>query len=81
MPLLDDIGFFLPLAPFWSQDMYFLVWVPYAVLRLIMMQRNGAVIYIRIMFVYGICLFLRALVLNLTILPDPNPSKSNFEIV
>jgi hypothetical protein len=80
VPILDDIGYkFLPLAPFTAPDLYFLAWVPYGLLRLVIMQRNGVAIFIRIMFVYGVCLILRALMLNLTVLPDPNPRTNELQ--
>jgi hypothetical protein len=71
---LDDIGMhILPPISFAWADGWFLIWVPFSVIRLMIFFDNGLIMFIRNFVVYGTVLFFRALFLNLSILPDPNP--------
>jgi hypothetical protein len=79
-PVLDDIGMLLlPKIPYWWSDAWFLLWVPFCLIKLVLVSENGLSILIRNLVIYGTALGVRGFFLNLSLLPDPNPECLHFE--
>jgi hypothetical protein len=80
-PPLPDIGFMhLPhigwrLLP----DLYYIMFAGYSIVRLLIMRRDGIVIFMRIFLIMGAELIVRAVVVNSTLLPDPYPPCVNYK--
>eukprot|EP01119_Soliformovum_irregulare_P025537 TRINITY_DN9498_c0_g1_i1.p1 TRINITY_DN9498_c0_g1~~TRINITY_DN9498_c0_g1_i1.p1 ORF type:complete len:285 (-),score=23.68 TRINITY_DN9498_c0_g1_i1:14-868(-) len=79
-PVLPDLGHMYlpninnPALP----DLYFLIWVIYSFVRLIIFNKKGMAIMIRTFIAIGLELGMRGIVLNATMLPDPNPACSTY---